>query len=213
MGIWSINGLPAPPPLVMLKLGGSSLPTTHLGFRMSSDAGRCARVIPSHRGLLALKGQGDSLGSFLWPYTAPSLPFWGHQVNQQCHPRPGHLLDQCLSQAASLVWGRGAVGGWRGARTRALVDRTEVRESGYPGRMRTSGRGRSAHAGRGGASVGHVLRPVEGRRRQSRSFPPGSGHRSHERTGHAAFCRHTQQLSGLPPSRDKTNAFLRTQDL
>lgn len=80
---------------------------------MSSDAGRRARVIPSHGGLLALKGQGDSLGSLPWPYTAQFLPFWGHQVNQQCHPRPGHLLDQCLSQAASLVWGRGAVGAVR----------------------------------------------------------------------------------------------------
>lgn len=40
-----------------------------------------------------------------------------------------------------------------GARTRAPVDRTEVRESGCPGRMRTSGRGRSAHAGRGGAEL------------------------------------------------------------
>ena len=40
-------------------------------------------------------------------YTAPSLPFWGHQVSQQCLPRPGHLLGRCLSQAASLVRGGG----------------------------------------------------------------------------------------------------------
>ena len=45
------------------------------------------------------------------------------------------------------------MGGWRGTRTRAPVDRTEVRESGCPRRMRTSGRGRSAHAGRGGAEL------------------------------------------------------------
>lgn len=57
----------------------------------------------------------------------------------------------------------------RGTRTLAPGVRAEEREGGGPGRMRTSGRGRGAHAGLGGASAGHVL--------PARAGPfPGPGH-------------------------------------
>lgn len=56
---------------------------------MSSDAGRRARVIPSHGGLLTLKGQGGSLGSLPWPDTLSCpCPFGDIKSSSSVIPGP-----------------------------------------------------------------------------------------------------------------------------
>lgn len=91
------------------------------------------------------------------------------------------------------------------------VPRTQAkpRESRSPGAHAHVGRGWSAHAEPGGASVGHYSLPRRKREGRVGSFLRAQDKKSRERRAHAALCKHKRWLSGPFTLDSKINASLR----